>query len=61
MAFLQTADFIGKEALLKQKDHGLSQELVFLTVDTTDVDPEGNEAIWLNDQVNSHSCMLLCT
>jgi dimethylglycine dehydrogenase len=48
----KTAEFIGKDALLKQKAHGLTQELVFLTVnDNRDIDPEGNEAIWFNNKV----------
>ena len=51
ICILQSADFIGKEALKKIKAEGLKRHLVFLTVDTTDVDPEGNESIWYNDKV----------
>ena len=47
----QSADFNGKEALLEVLEKGLSRRLVFLTVDTTDVDPEGNETIWYEDKV----------
>lgn len=49
----QEADFIGKEALKKIKAEGLKRKLVFLTVDTSDVDPEGNESIWFDDKVRS--------
>ncbi|XP_048021396.1 dimethylglycine dehydrogenase, mitochondrial [Megalobrama amblycephala] len=45
------ADFIGKQALLEIKAQGLSRRLAFLTLDTDDVDPEGNETVWHNGQV----------
>ncbi|XP_013400474.1 dimethylglycine dehydrogenase, mitochondrial isoform X1 [Lingula anatina] len=45
------ADFIGKQALQKIKQEGLRRTLVFLTVDTEDVDPEGNETLWYNGKV----------
>ena len=47
----QAADFIGKEAVKKIKSHPSPNKIVFLHVDTTDVDPEGNETVWLGDQV----------
>ena len=50
---LQQADFVGKEALIKMKETGLKRHLVFLTVDTTDVDPEGNESIYHNGKVSA--------
>lgn len=50
--FLKEANFIGKEALLKHKEAGIKKKLCFLTVDTTDVDPEGNETIWFGGKVN---------
>ena len=49
---MQEADFVGKAAVQKVKDEGLQRKLVLLTVpDTDNVDPEGNETIWLNDKV----------
>lgn len=48
---MQKADFIGKEALLKHKEKGIEKKLCFLTVDMTDVDPEGNETIWFGGKV----------
>ena len=48
---MQVADFIGKEALMKLRKEDLKRHLVFMTVDTSDVDPEGNESIWHNDKV----------
>ncbi|XP_077988921.1 dimethylglycine dehydrogenase, mitochondrial-like [Glandiceps talaboti] len=44
-------DFIGKEALLKLKEEGLRRKLVLLSIDTDDVDAEGNETIWLDGKV----------
>lgn len=49
----QPADFIGKEALKKTKAEGLKRKLVFMTVDTKDVDPEGDEAVWHNEKVKT--------
>ena len=48
----QDADFIGKVALKKVKAEGLKRKLVFLTIDTTDIDPEGNESIWHEEKVS---------
>ncbi|MGH0170734.1 UNVERIFIED_CONTAM: hypothetical protein FKN15_060935 [Acipenser sinensis] len=42
------ADFIGKQALLDIKAKGLSRKLAYLTMQTDDVDPEGNETVWHN-------------
>lgn len=42
------SDFVGKEALKKIKEEGLTRKCVCLTVDTDDVDPEGDETIWHN-------------
>ena len=50
-SLLQSSDFIGKAGLKKVKAEGLRRHLVFMTVDTTDVDPHGNESIWYNDKV----------
>lgn len=45
------ADFIGKAALQEIKAKGLKRKLSYISVDTDDIDPEGNETIWLNDKV----------
>jgi glycine cleavage system aminomethyltransferase T len=50
---LQPTDFIGKEALKKIKEEGLSRKCVCLTVDTTDVDPEGDETVWHDGKVGT--------
>ncbi|KXJ19020.1 Dimethylglycine dehydrogenase, mitochondrial [Exaiptasia diaphana] len=49
--FNKKANFIGKEALLKHKENGIQKKLCFLTVETTDADPEGNETIWFGGKV----------
>jgi dimethylglycine dehydrogenase len=38
-------DFIGREALLRQRDEGISRTLACLTVETDDADPHGNEPV----------------
>ncbi|KAM9330138.1 dimethylglycine dehydrogenase, mitochondrial [Gastrophryne carolinensis] len=45
------ADFIGKQALQRIKEKGLQRKLVYLTLETDNVDPEGNESIWHNGKV----------
>lgn len=50
---LQPTDFIGKQALQDIKAQGLQRKLAYLTVDTDDIDPEGNETIWHNGKVSS--------
>uniref|UniRef100_A0A8C6UY89 Dimethylglycine dehydrogenase, mitochondrial n=1 Tax=Neogobius melanostomus TaxID=47308 RepID=A0A8C6UY89_9GOBI len=45
------ADFIGKAALQEIKAKGLKRKLSYISVDTDDIDPEGNETIWLDDKV----------
>ncbi|XP_062340264.1 dimethylglycine dehydrogenase, mitochondrial [Osmerus eperlanus] len=45
------ADFIGKAALQEVKAKGLRRKLSYISMDTDDVDPEGNETIWLNGKV----------
>uniref|UniRef100_A0A8C7LUD0 Dimethylglycine dehydrogenase n=1 Tax=Oncorhynchus mykiss TaxID=8022 RepID=A0A8C7LUD0_ONCMY len=51
------ADFIGKAALQEIKAKGLKRKLSYITMETDDVDPEGNETIWLNGKV---SCVCVC-
>ncbi|XP_068952407.1 dimethylglycine dehydrogenase, mitochondrial isoform X1 [Petaurus breviceps papuanus] len=45
------ADFIGKQALKQMKEKGLKRRLVYLTLETDHVDPEGNESIWHDGKV----------
>ena len=47
------ADFVGKAAIkrMMESDDGLPRRLVFMKVDTDNVDPEGNESIWHGDKV----------
>lgn len=51
LVFEQPADFIGKAALQEIKAKGLKRKLSYLSVDTDDIDPEGNETIWHNGKV----------
>ncbi len=44
-------DFVGREALLKQKEEGLPSKMVFMTVEADDADAYGDEAIWSGGQV----------
>ncbi|MEI6609838.1 MAG: FAD-dependent oxidoreductase [Deltaproteobacteria bacterium] len=43
--------FIGRENLLKQKQQGISTQLVMLEVAAADADAYGDECIWYDDQV----------
>uniref|UniRef100_A0AAQ6A6L8 Dimethylglycine dehydrogenase n=1 Tax=Amphiprion ocellaris TaxID=80972 RepID=A0AAQ6A6L8_AMPOC len=45
------ADFIGKAALQEIKAKGLKRKLSYISLDTDDIDPEGNETIWHNGKV----------
>ncbi|XP_019728556.1 dimethylglycine dehydrogenase, mitochondrial [Hippocampus comes] len=47
----KAADFIGKAALQEIKAKGLKRKLSYLAVETQDVDPEGNETVWLDGKV----------
>jgi dimethylglycine dehydrogenase len=38
-------DFIGRDALLRQRDEGVRRTLACLTVETDDADPHGNEPV----------------
>lgn len=51
LLFSQPADFIGKKMLKQIKEKGLKRRLVYLTLETDDVDPEGNESVWHNGKV----------
>lgn len=43
--------FIGRDALLKLSKDDCERVLCFLTMDTIDVDPEGNETVWYANKV----------
>ncbi|NXC16260.1 M2GD protein, partial [Corythaeola cristata] len=45
------ADFTGKQALKQIKEKGFKRRLVYLTLETDNVDPEGNESVWHNGKV----------
>ena len=49
---IQDADFIGKSAIQRIRSQKLKRKLVMMTVDTSDVDPEGNETVWHNGHVS---------
>lgn len=48
---LNKGDFIGREALIKHRQNLAKKVLVCLTVDTDNVDAEGNESIWYGGKV----------
>ena len=52
-------DFIGRESLLKHKENGIKKKLCMLTVETSDVDPEGNETIWFGGKVVEFPSLVL--
>lgn len=49
--FVQPADFIGKAALQEIKAKGLKRKLSYITLDTDNIDAEGNETVWHNGKV----------
>uniref|UniRef100_A0A8C5ENU7 Dimethylglycine dehydrogenase, mitochondrial n=1 Tax=Gouania willdenowi TaxID=441366 RepID=A0A8C5ENU7_GOUWI len=44
-------DFIGKAALQEIKAKGLKRKLSYISLDTDDIDAEGNETVWCNGKV----------
>lgn len=44
-------DFIGREALLKQKAQGVGKKLVMMEIDAGDADAYGDECIWQQNEV----------
>jgi dimethylglycine dehydrogenase len=44
-------DFIGREALLRQRRDGVRKRLATLEVEAADADAWGNEAVWAGDRV----------
>lgn len=51
LSFEQGINFTGRDTLLKLNKDDCERVLCFLTVDTTDVDPEGNETVWYANKV----------
>ena len=49
------SDFIGKEALKQKLGEYRQQKLLMLEVDVGNVDPEGNESVWLCGKVFPHN------
>ncbi|NXI07834.1 M2GD protein, partial [Irena cyanogastra] len=49
----KAADFTGKQALKQIKEEGLRRRLVYLTLETDNVDPEGNESVWHNGKART--------
>jgi dimethylglycine dehydrogenase len=47
----EKGDFVGREALLRQRREGVRRRLVTLAVDTLDADCWGNEAVWAGARV----------
>lgn len=54
------AAFIGKDAVQKIKDDGLKRKVTLLKVDAEDVDPEGNETIWVDGKVCKTLSQIKC-
>ncbi|XP_046383379.1 dimethylglycine dehydrogenase, mitochondrial-like [Ischnura elegans] len=48
---MDKGNFIGRDALVEQLKHGLKKTLVYLAVDSEDVDPIGDEAVWSSGKV----------
>ena len=44
--------FVGKQALIKQKDNGIPQEFITLEIDVTDADAMGSEPVFLSGDSN---------
>ena len=57
---LQAADFIGKSAIQQIRSQKLKRKLVLMTVETTDVDPEGNETVWHKGHVSLMNLGTVC-
>ena len=51
IALKKEAEFIGKAAATKEKEHGGTMRLRSFVVDADDADVIGDEAIWLNGEV----------
>ena len=51
IAYGKTADFIGKEAALRERDTGGDVRLCFFSVDADDADAMGDEPVWRGGEV----------
>ena len=51
VAYGKTADFIGKEAALRERDSGGEVRLCFFSVDADDADAMGDEPVWRGGKV----------
>jgi len=47
-------DFIGRDALLRQREQGIARSLACLVIDTTDADPHGYEPVYAGDEIVSY-------
>jgi dimethylglycine dehydrogenase len=48
---LDKGDFVGREALLRQRRDGVRKRLVTLAIDALGADCWGNEVVWANDRI----------
>jgi dimethylglycine dehydrogenase len=48
---LDKGDFIGRDALLRQRDRGIDRGLACLVIDADDVDPHGYEPVLVGDEM----------
>ena len=54
----KSANFIGKnslEKILSGMEPGSKNQLVLITIDSDNVDPEDNETIWMDNKVIGHT------
>jgi 4-methylaminobutanoate oxidase (formaldehyde-forming) len=49
--FAKTTPFVGRDALLRQRDEGVRQRVVMLVVDGAESFPVGNEPIWRDGRI----------
>ena len=47
----EKGDFVGRDALLRQRDAGVERSLACLVVDAADADPHGGEPIRAGDEI----------
>ena len=47
-------DFIGRDALVRQREQGVARSLACLVIDTRDADPHGYEPIYAGDEILSY-------
>ena len=47
---LDKGDFIGREAALRERDEGVTQQLVLLEVDAADADASADDGIWIGER-----------